>query len=806
MDYQESRSYIREAQQYGSVLGLENMRELMKHLGNPQDDLSFVHVGGTNGKGSVIAYLYTTLSAAGYRVGRYISPTLYSYRERMEVAGERVRREKFAGYVTQVVQAIDEMTAEGLPHPTPFEIETAAAFLYFKDENCDLVLLEVGLGGSTDATNIVRTTKLAVLVSISKDHVDFLGNSLRGIAAVKAGIIKPGCRVVTMKQQPEVTEEILKACEEKGVCLDISDASNVQVMEESYDGQAFCYEDECYRVSLAGVCQKDNAALALKALEILNEIGYPTTKEQRKEGLKKANWKGRFTTLCKEPLFVVDGAHNAAAADMMVASIEHYFKNKKIYYIMGMFGDKDYRYVVKKTVPYAEKIFTIQTPDNPRALPAKDLAAAISEFHKDVQAADSIEDAVERAFALAGPDDVILAFGSLSFIGAMTRIVELRGEKKTMDLAECRQEIDKIDDQILHLFEERMKVCEDVAQYKIHTGKKVLDPERERAKLKTLGEKAHGEFNAHGVRELFQQIMATSRKRQYQLLTESGMESVGEFALVDKLPVKDVKVVFQGVEGAYSYAAMRTYFREDMESYHVKTWRDAMDEVKEGRADYAVLPIENSTAGIVADIYDLLTEYRLFIVGEQIIRVEHVLLGLPGAELSDIACVCSHPQGLAQCRQYLEEHPSWKKIEVENTAGAAKMVSQEKDESRAAIASREAGEVFGLKVLAENICRNEENSTRFIIVGREPVYEKRAGKISVCIELPHAAGSLYNILSHVIYNGLNMTKIESRPIEGKSWEYRFFVDFEGNLKDSAVINALRGIEAEANTMRVLGNY
>ena len=231
-----------------------------------------------------------------------------------------------------------------------------------------------------------------------------------------------------------------------------------------------------------------------------------------------------------------------------------------------------------------------------------------------------------------------------------------------------------------------------------------------------------------------------------------------------------------------------------------------MEDVTHGKADYAVLPIENSTAGIVADIYDLLMEYKLYIVGEQIIRVDHVLLGMPDAQIKDIREVCSHPQGLAQCKAFLEENPSWKKKEVENTAGAAKKVSEVGDKGVAAIASREAGEVFGLKVLAENICREKANSTRFIIVSRKPEYEEKAGKISICFETPHTSGSLYNILSHFIYNNLNMFGIQSRPIPGRNWEYRFFIDFEGNLNDSAVKNALRGIREEATNMKILGNY
>ena len=375
-----------------------------------------------------------------------------------------------------------------------------------------------------------------------------------------------------------------------------------------------------------------------------------------------------------------------------------------------------------------------------------------------------------------------------------------------IDLLESRDKIDKIDMEIVRLFEERMKICEDVAEYKIATGKKVLDAERERQKLKALRGRAHGEFNQLGTQELFEQIMAISRKRQYQLLTEHGVEDEEKLEMVDSLPLNNVTVVFQGVEGAYSYAAMREYFDDDIKSFHVKTWRDAMEAVVEGKADYGVLPIENSTAGIVAGIYDLLTEYDLNIVGEQIISPRHVLLGLPEASLEDIHCVYSHSQALAQCSKYLEAHPEWRTQEMENTAGSAKKVREDGDTTQASIASRQAGELYGLKVLAENICSNDKNATRFVIVSKKPIYVKDANKISIFFELHHESGTLYHMLSHIIYNGLNMTKIESRPIPGKNWQYRFFVDFEGNLQDSAVKNALRGIEAEADRMRILGNY
>lgn len=441
MNYQESWKYIEDSQKYGSVLGLDNMRELMGRLGNPQDKLKIIHVAGTNGKGSVIAYLYTVLREAGYRVGRYISPALYSYRERMEVSGEAVSREDFAICLSRTAQAISQMTEEGLPHPTPFEIETAVAFLFFEMKKCELVLLEVGMGGSLDATNIIKTPVLSVLASISIDHIGFLGNTLGEIAKTKAGIIKKGCPMITIHQKAEAENAIKDVCGICGVPFREADGNQALVIEESPEGQSFRYEGEEYRISLGGVYQKENAVLAIETLKMLSEIGFPTIEEQRKEGLFRTRWNGRFTVLSREPLFIVDGAHNPAAAEKMASSIRHYFDGKKIYFIIGMFRDKDYREVLSKTCPYAEKIFTIEAPDNPRALPAEELALAAREFHRDVQAMKSVEEAVETAYSLAGEEDVILAFGSLSFIGVLSETVEKRkDEQKNVGLTGMQKE------------------------------------------------------------------------------------------------------------------------------------------------------------------------------------------------------------------------------------------------------------------------------------------------------------------------------------------------------------------------------
>ena len=432
MDYQQSRAYVKDADRYaGGALDLTNIKELMKRLGNPQDQLKYVHVAGTNGKGSVIAYLYTTLSEAGYRVGRYISPSVYSYREKMEVAGSAVSREQFAGYVTRVAAAIKEIITEGLAHPTPFEIETAVAFLFFAEEKCDLVILEVGMGGNLDATNIIRNTVLAVLVPISMDHQAFLGNTLSEIAEKKAGIIKPGCSVVTVGQQPETMAVIERVCRENGADLTEADLHEAKAVKEDFAGQTLEYRGENYELALAGSYQTENAALALEALEALGRVGYPTTVEQRKKGLKDTKWNGRLTIIHREPLFIVDGAHNPAAADMLEDSVRKYFKGRKLFFIMGVFRDKDYPYIIRKLCPYAEQIITIETPDNPRALPAQELAEEVKKCNPHVQAADNILDAVDKIFAMAGREDVILSFGSLSFIGEITTIVKTQEEKNS---------------------------------------------------------------------------------------------------------------------------------------------------------------------------------------------------------------------------------------------------------------------------------------------------------------------------------------------------------------------------------------
>ena len=339
------------------------------------------------------------------------------------------------------------------------------------------------------------------------------------------------------------------------------------------------------------------------------------------------------------------------------------------------------------------------------------------------------------------------------------------------DLSEIRCDIDAIDRQIVSLYEQRMGLAAEVAEYKIANHKNVYDKAREDEKLKTLAQLVPDEFLKQGVVELFEQIMSTSRKKQYQMLAECGQLEPLEFRELEKIDIRNKRIVFQGVEGAYAQMAMKQFFGENCQGEAVVTWRDAMEAIQSGKVDYAVLPIENSSAGIVAENYDLLMEYDVTIVGEQIIKIDHALLGVPGARIEDITEVYSHPQALMQCAEYLDKHPKMERKALKNTAVAAQKVKTDGLCSQAAIAGVHNANIYGLTVLDECIQDNKENETRFIVVAKEKTYLKTADKVSLCFALPDdEAGALYRIMSHFIFNGINLTRIESRPSKGGTWD------------------------------------
>lgn len=424
MDYLQSRDYLNGLSAKGSVLGLSRMSALLELLGNPQNELKFIHISGTNGKGSVLAYLSTILTGAGYRAGRYISPTLFSYRERIQVDEKVIEKDSLAVHVTAIAEAIEKMQAKGEDTPTLFEAETAMAFLYFKEKQCDIAVLETGLGGTQDATNVINTPVLEIITSISMDHTAILGDTLEKIAAEKAGIIKPDTIVVSAAQQPEAEKVITKTCRERNCTCQIVSLSDISDICCGYERQSFSYRSWNNAViSLAGSYQIQNAALALEAVSALRKIGFSLSDRQVYDGLLNTRWRGRFTVIQKNPVVIMDGAHNPAAAKELQRSLKLYFQDKKLYYIFGIFQDKDYQKVIELTAPLAEHIITIETRDNPRAMAAKALAEAVAAVNPSVEAADSIQQAVSNTMALAEQEDAVIIFGSLSFLGEAEKAV-----------------------------------------------------------------------------------------------------------------------------------------------------------------------------------------------------------------------------------------------------------------------------------------------------------------------------------------------------------------------------------------------
>ncbi|MBQ4536517.1 MAG: bifunctional folylpolyglutamate synthase/dihydrofolate synthase [Lachnospiraceae bacterium] len=426
MNYNEALEYIDSLSSYGIVPGLDSIKELCRRLGNPQEQLSFVHIAGTNGKGSTLAFVSTILKCAGFRVGRYVSPTIFDYRERIQVNERPISKAALCEGMELVREICEQMKEDGFAQPTPFEVETALAFWYFVKKKCQIVVLECGMGGRFDATNLINNTITAVITPVSMDHTKFLGNSLAEIAYQKAGIIKIGCRVVSAVQQSEAMVEIQKEVQEKGCPLVVGDGAEATNVRYGILKQKFHYHGfKNLEISLAGQFQIDNAVLAINVIEAIKEAGYAVSEDALRQGLAETVWPGRFSVVKKKPLFVVDGAHNEDGAQKLAKSIEFYFTNKRIIYIMGILKDKDYEKIIGLTHGFADQIITVTSPDNPRALHAYELAQEVAKVHPKVTAVDSLEEAVEMSMLLAGKDDVIIAFGSLSYLGRLMKIVEM---------------------------------------------------------------------------------------------------------------------------------------------------------------------------------------------------------------------------------------------------------------------------------------------------------------------------------------------------------------------------------------------
>lgn len=489
MDYRQARAFIEDTNKYGSILGLANIRNLMGHLGNVQEQLQIIHVAGTNGKGSVCALISGILREAGYRIGVYTSPAVFDDTEIFQIDGVQIPQEAFAELTSDVQAACVQMQKEGLPHPTAFEVETAIAFCYFKREKCDFVVLETGLGGVSDATNLITHPVCSVLASISRDHTAWLGEALAQIAAAKAGIIKPGCPCVTAAQEPEVLAVIRKKAAEMGSELWIADDKFIRNYE--YDGQGSRFELAEYDVQgsrfaqaekdkqesqferseddgqnvrrqkaccgLTGACQRKNIACALAVIRLLQKRGVFIPRDAVLKGLSKAHMPGRFERIHEKPDFYIDGAHNEGAALFLKETVQNCFTNRRIIYIIGVFKDKEYEKLLQVMLPYAAEVFTV-TPNHPRALDGRKLAETAKRYYTaaavlTANAAETAGGAVSpanaagasgaavsvsyvpkiadaaalaAAAAAAGAEGVVLAFGSFSYLGELRQAVKDR--------------------------------------------------------------------------------------------------------------------------------------------------------------------------------------------------------------------------------------------------------------------------------------------------------------------------------------------------------------------------------------------
>ncbi len=429
MDYTQAFQFHESTKSYGSILGLDSIRELMHELDDVWEKLEIVHVAGTNGKGSVCCFLASVLKEAGYQVGQYTSPAVFGMRDMYRLNGECILEEEYAFIMQEVADACGRMAEQGLRHPTVFEVETALAFLWFYRKKCDIVLLETGMGGSMDATNLIQKPLCSVITSVSMDHMAFLGNSLTEIAEAKAGIIKEGCPVVSAVQCPQVRQVIEQKAGERHAPYYTAKQIK-QVLAEH--GKLCCLHPELgiLKLSMTGSYQTRNVSLAIETLAVLQGLGYPMQKKQICSGLEKAVWPGRFECICKHPLFYIDGAHNPVAAMQLKESLDLHFPHLRRIGIMGVMADKPYDEMLDILLPAFERIYTI-TPDNPRSLPAAVLAEEIQKRGGISFAEESIALACQKALK-EGNDTVILAFGSLFFLNEVKQ--EVTGKKKGGDL------------------------------------------------------------------------------------------------------------------------------------------------------------------------------------------------------------------------------------------------------------------------------------------------------------------------------------------------------------------------------------
>ena len=411
MNYEEALEYIHDVSWRGSKKGLSRTRELLRLLGNPHKELKFVHIAGTNGKGSTSACIESILRCAGYKTGLYTSPYITRFNERMQVNGRPIEDGELAE-LTTYVKPFAESMAE---HPTEFELITALAMKYFNDNACDIVVLEVGLGGELDSTNVIDPPELAVITAMGYDHMQQLGNDMKSIASAKAGIIKPGTEVVIYGQNEEADAVFEKTCSELGVPLHKTDYSTLNVKKYTLTGTVMDYKGyKDIKLALAGTFQPYNAAVSITAAEVLREKGWHITDDDIYKGLETVRWPGRFELVRRDPVFMIDGAHNTHGIAAMSTCIKTMFKGVKPVFLVGVMADKDVSHMTAMIAELAKCVIAVR-PDNTRSMEAEALAACFRSAGVCAESRGSISEGVAAAIEAAGRDGVVIALGSLYF-------------------------------------------------------------------------------------------------------------------------------------------------------------------------------------------------------------------------------------------------------------------------------------------------------------------------------------------------------------------------------------------------------
>lgn len=421
MTAQQAAQRIHERAWVGQKPGLERTRELLYKLGNPQESLKFVHIAGTNGKGSTAAMTAAILTASHLKTGLFTSPHLWNFQERFQIDGVPMPDDILVSLTERVLAVAEEMEEQ----PTEFELMTAIGMLYFSSERCDIVVLEVGLGGRMDSTNIIPAPEVAVVTNIGLEHTQQLGNTLAAIAGEKAGIIKAGCTCVHYHQTDEVMEVVQKRCEMLGVPLVITEPDSLVLLEQDITGSTFTYRGYGeFKTQMLGQYQLKNAAVALDISWALEQKGYPITLDTMKEGLSNANWAGRMELVRQNPYVILDGGHNPQCIQALRAALDGLFPNQKLIFITGVLGDKDYQDMIDQMVPISKAFYTV-TPDSERALSAQTLAQLLQSREVSATPTSGLAQAIELALQQAGKDDCICLCGSLYMVGEARHIFGL---------------------------------------------------------------------------------------------------------------------------------------------------------------------------------------------------------------------------------------------------------------------------------------------------------------------------------------------------------------------------------------------